>query len=116
MWSRLYKAWTYAWDGLVNGVKTERAIRQEICLFLTLLPFVFLIPIPFEMRMGLLSSMMLVLIVEFLNTAIEKTVDYVSLDVHPIAKKIKDWASAAVFLSLVNAAMWWGAVLWSFWS
>lgn len=59
----------------------------------------------------MVSSILLVLIVELLNSALETAVDHASLDQHPLAKRAKDIASAAVFLSIVNALVIWGLVL-----
>ena len=61
----------------------------------------------------MIGSILLVLIVELLNSAIESAVDHTSLELHPLAKRAKDIASAAVFLSIVNALVVWGLVL--FW-
>ena len=59
----------------------------------------------------MISSILLVLIVELLNSALESAVDHTSLEQHPLAKRAKDIASAAVFLSIVNAAVVWALVI-----
>ena len=59
----------------------------------------------------MIASILLVLIVELLNSALETAVDHTSLEQHPLAKRAKDIASAAVFLSIVNVAVVWGLVL-----
>jgi diacylglycerol kinase (ATP) len=107
----LYKAWTYARDGLLDGFKNERAIRQEVLAFILLTPVAALLPLSTSLKLALIGTMALVLIVEFLNTAIEKTVDYISINQHPQAKKIKDMGSAAVFISLAHSGLWWAYAL-----
>lgn len=59
----------------------------------------------------MIGSVMLVLVAELLNSAIEAAVDHTSTDIHPLARKAKDAASAAVFLAAVNAAVMWGIII-----
>jgi diacylglycerol kinase (ATP) len=72
-----------------------------------------MVPVDVTQRVLLVASVMLVLMVELINSAIEATVDRVSLDIHPLAKRAKDMGSAAVFLALTNAILTWAMILWS---
>jgi diacylglycerol kinase (ATP) len=102
----LYKAWTYARDGLIKGFQSERAIRQEIISFIPGALIIFLLPLNPIYQYAIISSLLIILIVECLNTAIEKTVDYISIDRHPEAKFIKDLGAAAVLLSFLHLGFW----------
>ena len=97
--------------GLAAAVRHEDAFRQELILAAILLPIALFMNVTFLEKSLLVGSVLLVLIVELLNSAIEATVDRVSLEVHPLAKRAKDLGSAAVMLSLVLAASVWLFVL-----
>ena len=97
--------------GLAAALRHEDAFRQELILAAILIPLGFFFGVNGLERALLVGSVLLVLIVELLNTAIEATVDRVSLQVHPLAKRAKDLGSAAVMLSLVLAASVWLFVL-----
>ena len=79
------------------------------------IPVALLLPAPILGKALMISSIMLVLIVELINSALEATVDHTSMEKHPLAKRAKDIASAAVFLSIVAAAMVWLMVLMDIW-
>jgi diacylglycerol kinase (ATP) len=100
-----------ALEGLAAAWRHEVPFRLELAAAAVLLPLaLYLGKTPLE-RALLLGCIFLVLIVELLNSALETTVDRVSLDDHPLAKRAKDIASAAVGLSLVNAAAVWLLIL-----
>jgi len=80
-------------------------------LALILVPTAFLLPVNALGKALMIGSVLLVLIVELINSAIEASVDRVSLENHPLAKRAKDLGSAAVFMSLANAAVIWLLVL-----
>lgn len=80
-------------------------------LALVLLPTALWLDVALTSKALLVMSVMLVLIVELLNSAVEAVVDRVSLELHPLAKRAKDIASAAVFLTLVTVVMVWALVL-----
>lgn len=108
--TRIIKACGYSRDGLIAVFKSEAAFRQELLLTALLTPLAFLTA-PDSLSLGLmLSSLLLVLIVEILNSAIEAVVDRAGTDIHPLAKKAKDAGSAAVLLALMNAALIWFCV------
>lgn len=112
---RIYKATGYSLAGLRASYHHEAAFRQELVLFLILLPVITLLPVSLTYKMVLLCVNTLVLIVELINSAVESVVDMTSPGYHELAKRAKDMASAAVFLSLVlTAAVWLSAGLVSF--
>ena len=107
---RLWNAFNYSASGLWEAFRNEAAFRQELLLAVILIPIAL-----FSHRSGsekalLVGSVMLVLIVELLNSAIENLTDRVSLEIHPLAKRAKDLGSAAVLLSLLALAMVWGLI------
>jgi diacylglycerol kinase (ATP) len=110
---------THAWraagialQGLAAAWKHEDAFRQEVIVALIAIPAALLLPVALLGKILMIASILLVLIVELLNSALEAAVDYISLDHHPLAKRVKDVASAAVFLSIMNALVVWGLVIW----
>jgi diacylglycerol kinase (ATP) len=108
---RLVNATGYSLAGLAAAARHEDAFRQELMLAAVLLPLGLYLGASGMERALLAGSVILVLIVELLNSAIEATVDRVSLDDHSLAKRAKDIGSAAVMLSLVNVAVIWALVL-----
>ena len=108
---RLMNAARYSIAGLAAAARHEDAFRQELLLAAVLVPLgLFLGGTGLE-RALLVGSVLLVLIVELVNSAVEATVDRVSLDDHSLAKRAKDIGSAAVMLALVNLAVVWLLVL-----
>jgi diacylglycerol kinase (ATP) len=109
---------THAWhatrialQGLRAAFQHEEAFRQEVCIAAIAIPVAFFLPASMLGKTLMIASIFLVLIVELLNSALEAAVDHTSLEQHPLAKRAKDVASAAVFLSIVNALVVWGLVL-----
>lgn len=109
---RLVNALKCSIAGLIEAFKSELAFRQEVVLAIILVPAAFMLSVEITHRVLLVVSVVGVLVVEMINSAIEATVDRVSLDVHPLAKRAKDMGSAAVLLALVNAALTWVIILW----
>ena len=108
---RVFNAFFYSMSGIAAAFKHEDAFRQEVVLAVILIPLAFFVPVSNIGRALMVGSVLLVLIVELLNSALEATVDRVSIEHHPLAKRAKDIGSAAVFVALLNAAMVWGLVL-----
>lgn len=106
-----WRAAGIALQGLRAAWRHEDAFRQEVVIAAVAIPSAFLLPVEPFGRILMIASILLVLIVELLNSALEAAVDYISLDHHPVAKRAKDIASAAVFLSIVNAVVVWGLVI-----
>ena len=105
--ARLVKALGYSYDGLKHAVKHEAAIRQELIALAVLVPVAALLPISPLEQLILVLSMMLVVVVEFLNSAIEAAIDRTSLDIHPLVKQAKDMGSAAVGISVLMSGLCW---------
>lgn len=108
---RIRNAFHYTLHGLSAAFRHEDAFRQEILLALVLIPLAFFVASGSAHRALMIGSVLLVLIVELLNSALEAAVDRISLDNHDLAKRAKDIGSAAVFVSLVNLALVWLLVL-----
>ena len=113
---RILTALRYSTQGLSHAVRNEAAFRQELMLCCVMVPLALWLPLPLLEKLLLLGSLVLVLIAEIINSAIEAVVDRVSLDRHPLAGQAKDLGSAAVFMSLLWSGVLWlclaGPVLW----
>ena len=110
-WRRLVSATRNSIEGLREALRCEDAFRQEVMLAALLIPLAFWVGTSAMQRALLIGCVLLVLIVELLNSAIEATVDRISFENHRLAKRAKDIGSAAVLLSLVNAALLWGVIV-----
>ncbi|MDD5330621.1 MAG: diacylglycerol kinase [Sulfuricella sp.] len=108
---RLWNAFHYSLAGFKAAYRHEDAFRQETLLAAVLLPVALLSPAGPTGKAVMIASVVLVLIVELLNSAVEATVDRISLEDHLLAKRAKDIGSAAVLLSLANLAVVWLLVL-----
>ncbi|MDX8386850.1 MAG: diacylglycerol kinase [Gallionella sp.] len=106
-----WRATGIAMQGLRAAWQHEDAFRQEVIVAVIAMPSVFFLPVDMLGKVMMVSSILLLLIVELLNSALEAAVDYTSLEHHPLAKRAKDIASAAVFFSIVNVVVVWGMVL-----
>jgi diacylglycerol kinase (ATP) len=109
--TRLINAFSYSCAGLRTAYKNEDAFRQEVLLAIILIPLAFYLRHDAVERVLMVGSVLLLIIVELLNSAIEATVDRISLDHHRLAKRAKDIGSAAVLIGLVNMAMVWALIL-----
>lgn len=108
---RIWNALHYSVDGLIAAHRHEDAFRQELVLALWLIPLALWVGGSGTGKAMMIGSVLLVLVVELVNSAIEATVDRISLDDHLLAKRAKDIGSAAVLLALVNVAIVWVLVL-----
>ena len=108
---RIWNAFHYSLDGLRAAYRHEDAFRQELLLALLLIPAALWLEESGAGRALMVGSLLLVLIVELINSAIEATVDRISLDNHLLAKRAKDIGSAAVLISLINVATIWSLIL-----
>ncbi|WP_341677850.1 diacylglycerol kinase [Niveibacterium sp. SC-1] len=108
---RVLNALVYSMDGLRAAYKNEDAFRQEVLLAVLMIPAACLLPVSMLGRALMVASVLLVLIVELLNSAIEAAVDRISLDHHRLSKRAKDIGSAAVFIALLNVVVVWSCVL-----
>jgi diacylglycerol kinase (ATP) len=103
----------YSIAGLRAAYRYEDAFRQEVLLAAVLIPLALLLPASGPGKALMIASVFLVLIVELLNSAVEATVDRVSLEHHRLAKRAKDIGSAAVMMALANVVVVWLLVI--FW-
>lgn len=108
---RLWNAFHYSLAGFKAAYLNEDAFRQESLLAAVLIPLALFLPAGAVGKALMIASVLLVLVVELLNSAVEATVDRISLEDHQLAKRAKDIGSAAVLLSLVNLAVVWLLVL-----
>jgi len=108
---RVFNAFGYSITGLGSAIRHEDAFRQEVVLAAILIPLAIWLDVSGAERAMMIASVLLVLIVELLNSAVEATVDRISLDNHRLAKRAKDIGSAAVLIAFVNAAAVWTAIL-----
>ena len=109
----LTRAWHAAknsWCGLVYAFREESAFRQELTLLVLLTPIAFALPISLLEKSLLLSSLVMVLVIELLNSSVEAAIDRISFEHHDLSKRAKDFGSAAVMLALVVATLLWAAV------
>ena len=104
---RLWFAFFNSVDGLIAAWRDEAAFRQEVVSAVFFIPIAVFIAPDTVSRALMIASILVVLIVELLNTAIESVVDRVGLRHHDLAKKAKDTASAAVLVALANAVIVW---------
>ena len=109
---RIRHAAGYSLDGLCSAYRGESAFRQETWLAVILLPLAFGLGRNWVETALLAGSVVMVLVVELLNSAVEATVDRISFELHELAKRAKDFGSAAVFLSLALTGALWAAALW----
>ncbi len=108
---RVWNAFFYSMAGLSAAFRHEDAFRQEVFLAAILVPAAFFMPAGGLGKALMVASVLLVLIVELLNSAVEAAVDRISLENHALAKRAKDIGSAAVLLALINVPLVWGLVL-----
>ena len=109
---RIWNALHYSLAGFAAAYRHEDAFRQEVLLGCVLVPLALLMPVSGIGKALMIGSILLVLIVELLNSAVEAAVDRVSFDNHRLAKRAKDIGSAAVLLTMANVALVWALVLW----
>ncbi|RFP15105.1 MULTISPECIES: diacylglycerol kinase [unclassified Duganella] len=108
---RIFSAFLYSIDGFKSAWKHEHAFRQEVSLFVVGTIIALVLRISAFEKLMLIGVLMLILIVELINSSIEAVVDRVSLERHPLSKNAKDFGSAAVLLTCLLAAGAWGVVL-----
>jgi len=109
--ARIVNAAGYSWAGLHAAFRHEDAFRQEVLLLLVLVPLAIYLGDSGIERALMIGSLLGVLMVELLNSAIEAAVDRISLEHHLLIKRAKDMGSAAVMIALVNVAIVWALVL-----
>src|SRR5689334_6325218 len=103
----LLQACIYTWRGVLAALRSERAFQQEVIVFAVAVPVTFVIAAEPWKRLVLIAVLLLVMIVELLNTAVEKLSDHVAPKRHNRIRDVKDMGSAAVGLSILLAAIAW---------
>jgi diacylglycerol kinase (ATP) len=109
--ARILNAVGYSWAGLRAAFQHEDAFRQEVFLLLPLMPLAIYLGDSGIERALMVASLLGVLIVELLNSAVEAAVDRVSLERHPLIKRAKDMGSAAVMIALLNVVVVWALAI-----
>ena len=104
---RLINALFYSLSGLALACRHESAFRQEIALAAVLIPIAWLLPLGAVERVLLIASVLLVLIVELLNSSVEAAIDRIGFDTHRLSKRAKDLGSAAVLITLTALLVTW---------
>src|SRR5437868_15060335 len=102
----------YSIEGFGAALKHEPSFREDLLFAILLVPLAIILPINAVSTALMIASLILILIVELLNSAIEWIIDYLRPERHPLAKRIKDMASAAVLLSYINCIVVWTIMLW----
>ena len=108
---RIWRAIGYSMDGLASTWRSEAAFRQEALAALVLIPIACLLPVPLLQQALLVASVLMVMVVELLNSSIESAIDRISLERHELSKRAKDTGSAAVLLTVLIALVVWGAIV-----
>ncbi|WP_426358655.1 diacylglycerol kinase [Pseudocolwellia sp. HL-MZ19] len=109
---RIYLAFINSLQGFKWLVRNEAAFQQELLLIAMLSAISFFLPVSLLIHLLLIVSLLFVLLIEVINTAIEVAIDRISTEHHPLSGLAKDLGSLAVFISLAIAMTTWGVVLW----
>ena len=104
---RLWRATINTRNGLAFAIRSEQAVREELFVLALSLPMAWLVGATTMRRIELIAAVVLVLVVELLNTAIEKLADRLTTEIDPQIGRVKDMGSAAVGVALVTAGLFW---------
>ena len=104
---RWMRATVNSWNGLLAAMRSEAAFREELVVLVLAVPLAFVVAPDIWKRVALIAAILFLVIVELLNTAIEKLADHVTPALHPGIGRIKDMGSAAVGIALLLAAAIW---------
>ncbi len=100
-----------SWHGLIFAFKEESAFRQELLLLVLLTPIAIIVPVSLVEKGLMIGALLMVLVIELLNSSVEAAIDRISFEHHDLSKRAKDFGSAAVMLALLIAFIIWFAVL-----
>ena len=114
-WRRLWAATGYSIRGLRSAWINETAFRQELLLVLLLTPLAFWLGTTQTQRALLILSLLLIVITELLNSAIEAVVDRIGSEYNELSGRAKNLGSAAVMIALIAAGCVWGLMVWERW-
>ena len=107
----LFKNAQYALEGFTHAFKSETSFKLEIFFALPLLVAIYLSPFSFAAKLTLLVTLILIMIVELLNSAVENVVDLVTKEKHPLAKAAKDVGATAVLFAVLLHIVCWVVIL-----
>lgn len=105
----------YAIEGFWAAMRHEPSFREDLLFVVCLTPIAVILPVKAVSTAVMLASLFVIIIAELLNSAVEWTIDDISLEKRPFAKRAKDMGSAAVFLAYINCAVVWGVIIYSNW-
>lgn len=108
---RIFSAILYSIDGLRSAWKNEHAFRQELVVVVVGVVIALILPVSAFEKLMMIAVLILILVVELINSAIEAVVDRVSLERHTLSKNAKDFGSAAVLLTCLIALATWAVIL-----
>ena len=108
--TRVINAMGYSWLGITAAYRYEAAFRQELALTLLLAPIALYFAPSYADKALLIASLVFILLIEILNSAIEAVVDRQGDEIHPLSGRAKDMGSAAVFLAFIIAGLIWFSV------
>lgn len=111
----LQSVWN-ALEGFWAALKHEPSFREDLIFVAILTPLAVILPVNAVSTAIMIASLFLIVIVELLNSAIEWTIDDISLEKRPFAKRAKDMGSAAVFIAYINCVVVWALILYSNWN
>ncbi len=111
---RILKAFTYSYNGFKSAFQSEEAFRQDIVVFIIFSAIALCLKVPLWAQALLISALILILLMELVNTAIETIIDRISDEYHELSKKAKDIGSLLVLLAFFNAILLWGAIIYEF--
>lgn len=103
----IFKNASYAWDGLVHAIKTETSFKIELAIAVIFLPVVYFLPFELIYKLVLIVTYFIIMIAELLNSAVENTVDLVTVEHHPLAKTAKDIGATAVLFAVILHLLCW---------
>lgn len=106
----------FALDGFWAALQHEPSFREDLLFVVILTPLAIILPVNAVSTAVMIASLFLIVIAELLNSAIEWTIDDISLEKRPFAKRAKDMGSAAVFISYINCITVWSVILYSNWN
>lgn len=108
---RILRAFVYSRDGFISAFKSEAALRQDLAVFAIFSIVAMCLNLVLWQKAVLISSLLFIVIMELVNTAVEVVIDRISPEYHELSKKAKDIGSLLVLLAFVNAVILWGAFL-----
>lgn len=109
--TRWVLAFSYSLQGLSSCFKTERAFQEEVILLIIAIPIALWMPISILFSALLICSVVVIMIAELTNSAIETVVNRISTEQHPLSKRAKDIGSSIVLMTLLNALLLWSAAI-----